>query len=58
MGKDPTMVLGLIELKDGIVSHGQEVVRRVGDWRKGLSRYDRSQETRRRTRRARSHFLF
>ena len=43
MGKDPTMVLGLIELKDGIVSHGQEVVRRVGDWRKGLSRYDRSQ---------------
>ena len=37
------MVLGLIELKDGIVSHGEEVVRRVGDWRKGLSRYDRSQ---------------
>jgi energy-coupling factor transporter ATP-binding protein EcfA2 len=42
-GKDPTMVMGLIELKDGIVGYGNEIVRRVGDWRKGLSRYNRSQ---------------
>lgn len=43
MGKDPGLMLGLIELKDGIVSYGNDIIRRVGDWRKGLSRYDRSQ---------------
>jgi NACHT N-terminal Helical domain 7 len=43
MGKDPTMILGLIEPKNDIVGYGKEIVRRVGDWRKGLSRYDRSE---------------
>lgn len=42
-GNDPAMALSLFELKNDIVGYGKEIVRRVADWRKGLSRFDRSQ---------------
>jgi hypothetical protein len=41
-GRDAGALLSLFELKNEVVRHGQEVVRRVSEWHSGLSRFDRS----------------
>jgi hypothetical protein len=42
-GRDPGPALDLLELAGDITGYGQDVFRRVGEWRSGLSRFDRSQ---------------
>jgi hypothetical protein len=42
-GKDAGAAISLFELKNEIMGCGQGVVRRVTEWRTGLSRFDRSQ---------------
>jgi hypothetical protein len=42
-GTDPSIPLNLFDLKDEIVRFGHEAVRRLGERRSGLSRFDRSQ---------------
>jgi hypothetical protein len=41
-GRDAGALLSLLDLKNEVVRHGQEVVRRVSEWHSGLSRFDRS----------------
>jgi len=43
MGSDPSAPMNLFDLKDEVVRFGNESVRRVSEWRNGLSRYDRTQ---------------
>lgn len=42
-GTDATVALGLLQLKDEVVGFGQQVMRRVSEWRSGLSRFSRSE---------------
>jgi hypothetical protein len=42
-GTDATIALGLLQLKDEVVGFGQQVMRRVSEWRSGLSRFSRSE---------------
>ena len=42
-GGDPGIPLGLIELKNDVISYTHTVMRKISEWRKGLSRFDRSQ---------------
>lgn len=42
-GADPSVALNLFDLKTEIVRFGHEAVRRLGERRSGLSRFDRSQ---------------
>jgi NACHT N-terminal Helical domain 7 len=42
-GNDPGPPLSLIDLKDDIVTYSRAIVRKVAEWRRGLSRFDRSQ---------------
>ena len=42
-GKDPGAPISLFELKNEIVRYGNEVTRKVTEWRSGLSRFDRSE---------------
>jgi hypothetical protein len=42
-GTDATIALGLLQLKDEVVRFGQQVMRRVSEWRSGLSRFSRSE---------------
>jgi hypothetical protein len=42
-GTDATVALGLLQLKDEVVGFGQLVMRRVSEWRSGLSRFSRSE---------------
>jgi|SRR5215469_3801283 len=42
-GSDLAVPLGLRELKDDIVKYSYQLLRRVTEWRKGISRFDRSQ---------------
>lgn len=42
-GSSPADALSVLELKNEIVRYGNEVVRRVAEWRSGLSRFDLSQ---------------
>jgi hypothetical protein len=42
-GQDAGTPLGILELKNEAVRFGQVIARRVSDWRRGLSRFDRSE---------------
>ena len=42
-GTDATIALGLLQLKDEVVGFGRQVMRRVSEWRSGLSRFGRSE---------------
>ena len=42
-GTDATIALGLLQLKDEVVGSGRQVMRRVSEWRSGLSRFGRSE---------------
>jgi hypothetical protein len=43
VGGDPGIPLGLVELKSDVIGYAHTMVRKIGEWRKGLSRFDRSQ---------------
>jgi hypothetical protein len=42
-GADATVALGLLQLKDEVIGFGRLVMRRVSEWRSGLSRFSRSE---------------
>jgi hypothetical protein len=42
-GRDAAVPVDLIHLKAEVVRYGHDIVRRVSEWRSGLSRFDRSQ---------------
>jgi hypothetical protein len=42
-GADASIALGLLQLKDEVVGFGRQVMRRVSEWRSGLSRFSRSE---------------
>ena len=42
-GADATIALGLLQLKDEVMGFGQQVMRRISEWRSGLSRFSRSE---------------
>ena len=41
-GTDASVALGLLQLKDEVAGFGRQVMRRVSEWRSGLSRFSRS----------------
>jgi hypothetical protein len=42
-GLSPEVPLGLFELKDEVIGLGHDVVGRISEWHRGLSRFDRSE---------------